>query len=115
MMSTRRHVIWLAIAAIGFAGPVTVQAQVAMGTAFTYQGQLQYDGLPVNDTADLRIVLWDNATSPPGVLQPSTDHPPALVDLHTAVLVLPGRQQLPVRGHADQPAQHFNVSIRAGQ
>lgn len=30
---------------------------------FTFQGQLKKDGLPVNDTVDLKFSLWDDATS----------------------------------------------------
>ncbi len=34
-----------------------------MGTAFTYQGQLVYNGAPVNDTCDFTFSLWDEAGS----------------------------------------------------
>ncbi|UCE59522.1 MAG: tail fiber domain-containing protein [Phycisphaerales bacterium] len=36
-----------------------VFAQVPVGTAFTYQGQLTRRGAPVNDSADMRFTLWD--------------------------------------------------------
>ncbi len=37
--------------------------QAALGTAFTYQGQLKNAGGPVNDTCDLQFSLWDAAGS----------------------------------------------------
>ncbi len=38
-----------------------------LGTAFTYQGQVQISGVNLNDTADLQLGLWDDpgADSPP--------------------------------------------------
>jgi len=35
------------------------EALAPAGTAFTYQGRLQKDGQPVDDTCDLRFTLWD--------------------------------------------------------
>jgi hypothetical protein len=36
--------------------------QIALGAAFTYQGQLQDAGSPVNGACDFRFGLWDSAT-----------------------------------------------------
>jgi len=36
--------------------------QAAVGTAFTYQGRLLYDGEPVDTTCDFRFTLWDAGT-----------------------------------------------------
>ncbi|GJM25034.1 MAG: hypothetical protein DHS20C16_14490 [Phycisphaerae bacterium] len=39
-----------------------VTAQVPMGTAFTYQGQLQDDGRPADGDADIKFKLFDSVT-----------------------------------------------------
>jgi hypothetical protein len=39
-----------------------VGVQAALGTAFTYQGQLKSGGNPVNGTCDFQFGLWDAAT-----------------------------------------------------
>lgn len=39
-----------------------VGVQSALGTAFTYQGQLKKNGNPVNDNCDFLFSLWDAAT-----------------------------------------------------
>ncbi len=48
----------LAIALLATAGPAA--AQVPMGTAFTYEGQLLQGGNPVNDTCEFEFSLWDD-------------------------------------------------------
>ena len=40
-------------------GEGRVGVQAALGTAFTYQGQLKQDGNPVNDNCDFQFSLWD--------------------------------------------------------
>lgn len=54
--------------------PLAVAA--AIGTAFTYQGQLVYNGAPVNDSCDFTFSLWDAAGSsepPAGGTQINSD------------------------------------------
>ncbi|MBC7261593.1 MAG: hypothetical protein H5T63_06235, partial [Chloroflexi bacterium] len=54
-------------------GKVGIQAVV--GTAFTYQGQLQKDGSPVNGNCDFQFSLWNAASSGAqiGTTQPKTN------------------------------------------
>lgn len=40
-------------------------AQQPIGTAFTYQGQLKQNGLPVTGDAYLVFTLWDASTNGP--------------------------------------------------
>ena len=51
-----------------------------MGTAITYQGQLRHDGVPVDDTVDLRFSLWDAATGGAQVSSPVTVNGCTVVD-----------------------------------
>lgn len=44
---------------LGFVGASMARAD-DVGTAFTYQGQLKQDGVPVNDECDLEFTLWDD-------------------------------------------------------
>ncbi|UCG33247.1 MAG: hypothetical protein JSU68_01185, partial [Phycisphaerales bacterium] len=61
-MNTRTYSTLLRAAAALMAAPASLVAQVDMGTAVTYQGQLKYDGLPVTETVDFRFTLWDANT-----------------------------------------------------
>ena len=55
---------------VGFILTASV-APVPLGNAINYQGQLKRDGIPLNDSVDLRFTLWDAAsggTADPDVL-----------------------------------------------
>ncbi len=58
-------VLWMLSVQMTHAAEPPAQANVSvgyatpLGTAFTYQGQLQQGGNPVNGTCDLRFGLWD--------------------------------------------------------
>ncbi len=52
----------------------------ALDTAFTYQGQLKHDGMPVDDTVDLRFSLWDSASSGTQIGATVTTNGLAIVD-----------------------------------
>jgi hypothetical protein len=72
-MKMKQHPIFLAGALIlailltsgmAQAQDVGPQSPVAsLGTAFTYQGRLEQDGSPVNDTCDMRFRLYDAASA----------------------------------------------------
>jgi len=61
-MKARRVLIPAMVVAL-VAASAALNAQTPLGSAFTYQGQLREDGLPVNDTADLVFTLWDADTN----------------------------------------------------
>jgi hypothetical protein len=55
--------VTLAVANVANAqGPAPRAPRVALGTAFTYQGQLKQGGAPVSGACDLQFGLWDDAT-----------------------------------------------------
>lgn len=47
--------------------------EAAMGTAFTYQGQLELDGEPVNEACEMVFYLYDDATADSQVSPPITE------------------------------------------
>ena len=52
------------------AGPSNPEA--ALGTGFTYQGQISKDGSPITGTCDLQFSLWNALSSGTEVGTPST-------------------------------------------
>ena len=52
---------------IAFAAVILLAGAAAgqqnLGTAFTYQGELERDGLLVDDTCDFEFTLWNDPTS----------------------------------------------------
>src|SRR5277367_420046 len=53
---------------------ISIQPLFAQGTAFTYQGQLQNNGLPVNGNYDFTFALFNNSsTNPPQLGATLTD------------------------------------------
>jgi hypothetical protein len=42
--------------------PMAASAQTQLGTEFTYQGHLTFQGAPLNDTADIAFTLWSAKT-----------------------------------------------------
>lgn len=54
------RVVTVLLAAVGLLARATTAA--ALGTAFTYQGQLQQSATPVNGACDFQFALFDAAT-----------------------------------------------------
>ena len=52
--------IHISIAIVACLGAVETRAQVPMGTAFNYQGQLNQNGAPVNATCDFEFSLFND-------------------------------------------------------
>ncbi len=60
--------------------PGVLPADLAMGTAFTYQGQLKdVDGKPISDNCDFQFGLWDALSGGAQVAGTVTQTVPALV------------------------------------
>lgn len=60
MKTLLRICCWTILVAVGVIAASPVLA-APLGTGFTYQGQLNQNGSPVNGTAHLRFSLWDGA------------------------------------------------------
>ncbi|MFQ5805247.1 MAG: hypothetical protein ACE5I3_02215 [Phycisphaerae bacterium] len=57
-MSTRK--LWIsAVVVTLLAAPAVLHAQVPLGTEFTYQGQLNEAGVPIDGLTDFEFRLWD--------------------------------------------------------
>lgn len=57
-MISRSQIVCVGMSLLSFAAALNAEP---VGTAFTYQGQLKSDGVPVNDTCDFQFRLWDAA------------------------------------------------------
>lgn len=57
-----RKTLWIAVSVLLALGCAAAQAQSPAGTAFTYQGQLKLNNVPVNNPADFIFKLFDAAT-----------------------------------------------------
>jgi hypothetical protein len=61
MLTTYARKIALSLVALLVAGGTAYAAPI--DNSFTFQGQLKADGIPLNDSADLRFTLWDAASA----------------------------------------------------
>ncbi len=59
MQNQRRTTIGCLLAGLLAIAGVPAQAQTPLGSSFTYQGQLNQNGNPLNTTADFEFTLWD--------------------------------------------------------
>ncbi len=65
-MISRNQIVCVGTLLLSFLAAVNAEP---VGTAFTYQGQLKQDGVPVSDTCDMLFTLWDGPVSgPPSIL-----------------------------------------------
>jgi hypothetical protein len=74
---TRRTGNWISVLLI-LLGAEAARAQIPVGTAFTYQGELHDNNLPVNGSTDLAFSLWNAAGTgcpPVGGMQVGTTIP----------------------------------------
>ncbi len=53
----------LSVSGVTAQGPQPQGVRAALGTAFTYQGQLKSGGNPVNGSCDFRFALFDAAAA----------------------------------------------------
>ena len=73
-------------------GPQVLSPQDAIGTVFTYQGQIKKDGNPVNSNCGLQFSLWDAAGSgspPSGGTQISTTQTITNVSVTNGLFTIP--------------------------
>src|SRR5262245_20021403 len=61
LMRTGRLAVLPLVMCCGLAATPSVNAQVAAGNEFTYQGELKFMGSPLTGTADLEFRLYDDA------------------------------------------------------